>query len=395
MKTIQLLNPEYESRTGELQAFHSAKTVEAAGEFDANAESHGAICQGGDCEATPADGSLPIPVCFARTTGTSTRAWADRSLPSPVRFAWERVRDPSKTLVYDLVVSRDAEFKDPMVFKEIASPCSNVVNLHIGTRYYWKVVGHDRESVLAVSSVGTFKTHSSTPRWLQVPGISNVRDLGGWGLPGNQRIRQGLAYRSSEMNGHLDIADEGARVLIEDLKIRTDLDLRRSDESPRSALDPAMVKWVNIPVEPYSDIFKNENRIRYRKIFAIFADPSFYPILFHCYGGCDRGGTIAFLLQGLLGLDRDSMIRDYELSSLSIFGERSCSSGSPSSRGFQSLLAALQPFGDGEDGIGKQVENCILSIGVTSEEIASIRDHLTEKVGADDMRDAVSEERGD
>ena len=352
METIQLLKPGHESCTEELQVFQWPEKSEAVLDSSEQTESTGDAFQWDALKVTPDDRSIPRPVCFA----------------------WKSIRALSENLVYDLLISRDAAFEDPMVLKDIPEPCRSVVNLHIGTRYLWKVIASDRDSVLAVSPVWAFTTHSSTPRWLHVPGITNVRDLGGWRLPGNQRIRQGLTYRSSAMNGPVDITDEGRKVLIEELNIRTDLDLRfPSGEDSKAVLDQTVVKWINIPIGPYRNIVADDSREKYRQIFTVFSDPSAYPILFHCHGGCDRGGTVAFLLHGLLGLDRDSLIRDYELSSLTIWGERSRLSD-----GFQSLLSALLPFGDGKDDIGKQVENYLLSIGVTAEEIVSIRTHLIE-----------------
>jgi hypothetical protein len=364
METIQLLKPEHESCTEELQAFQWPDKSEAVRDFSEQTESAGDAFEWDARKVTSDDRSIPRPVCMA----------------------WEGIRALSENLVYDLLISRDAALEDPMVIKDIAEPCRNVVNLHTGTQYFWKVIARDRDSVLAVSAVWAFTTHSSTPRWLHVPGITNVRDMGGWRLPGNQRIRQGLVYRSSEMNGRAEITDEGKKVLIEELKIRTDLDLRRIvslRQDPRAVLDQTVVNWINIPIGPYGAIVADDSREKYRQIFTVFSDPSAFPILFHCVGGCDRSGTIAFLLHGLLGLDSDSLIRDYELSSLSIFGERSRSSDE-----FLSLLSALLPLGDGKDDIGKQVENYLLSIGVTAEEIVSIRTHLIEQLITDNRPDA-------
>jgi len=350
METIQLLKPEHESCTEELQAFQWPEKSEAVLDSSEQTESAGDVFQWDALEVIS----------------------GDRCIPKPVHFAWEDMRASSENTVYDLLISKDTAFEDPMVLKDIAQPFRSVVNLQIGTRYFWKVIARDNDSVLAVSAVWAFTTHPSTPRWLCVPGITNVRDMGGWRLPGNRRIRQGLIYRSSEMNGHVDITDEGRKVLIEELNIRTDLDLRGSHEDPKAVLDRTVVKWINTPISPYGNIVAYDSREKYRQIFKVFSDPSAYPILFHCWGGCDRGGTVAFLLHALLGLDRDALIRDYELSSLTIWGERSHLSDL-----FQSLLSALLPFGDGKDDVGKQVENYLLSIGVTAEEMASIRTHLT------------------
>ncbi|NIY15094.1 MAG: hypothetical protein GWM98_09410, partial [Nitrospinaceae bacterium] len=77
--------------------------------------------------------------------------------------------------------------------------------------------------MVAESAVASFKTDPSPPRWIRVPGITNVRDLGGWPLPGGRRIRQGMVFRSSEMNGHLNLTSRGKHILEEELGIRTDL----------------------------------------------------------------------------------------------------------------------------------------------------------------------------
>jgi hypothetical protein len=348
MNSIQLLKPAHQSTTERLQAFEWPQQPEPSSE-----------------QTTSADSSFQWDALEVIS--------GDRSMPRPVSFAWECIPTASQSTVYDLLLSTDSAFADPLVLGDIPEPCSDVVNLQIGSRYFWKIIARDGDSVLAVSPVWEFTTHTSPPRCLLVPGITNVRDIGGWRLPGNRRIRQGLIYRSSEMNGHVDITNEGRQVLIGELGIRTDIDLRGSNEAPRAVLDPAMVKWIHIPISPYGHMVEDDWREGYRQIFAIFADPSAYPILFHCWGGCDRGGTVAFLLNALLGLELTSLIHDYELSSLTIWGERS-----QQSEKFKSLLGALLPFADGKDDVGTQAENYLRSIGVTAEEIASIRAQLVD-----------------
>ena len=59
-----------------------------------------------------------------------------------------------------------------------------------------------------------------------------------------------------------------------------------------------------------------------RDIFAVLSDESNYPVYFHCNAGADRTGTLAFLIEGLLGVSYADTIRDFELTSFSKFGER-------------------------------------------------------------------------
>lgn len=57
---------------------------------------------------------------------------------------------------------------------------SEVTNLLIGQKYYWRVVAKVNDTE-GRSAVGTFLTEDRAPRLLAVKGVPNVRDLGGWG----------------------------------------------------------------------------------------------------------------------------------------------------------------------------------------------------------------------
>ena len=41
-----------------------------------------------------------------------------------------------------------------------------------------------------------------------------------------------------------------------------------------------------------------------------------YPIDFHCIGGADRTGSVAYVLEGLLGMDDESIKKDWEITRL-------------------------------------------------------------------------------
>ena len=49
----------------------------------------------------------------------------------------------------------------------------------------------------------------------------------------------------------------------------------------------------------------------YTPIFGIaaIADENRYPVYIHCTGGADRTGTLAFLINALLGVGEDDLIR--------------------------------------------------------------------------------------
>ena len=294
----------------------------------------------------------------------------DRSQPRPVEFAWEKPSIEGDSLHYDLVISKHPGLKDPIFIQNLSKTTTRVWNLEIGAQYYWKVVARRSAQILASSPLGEFTTHPQAPRWLNIPRITNVRDVGGWPLPGGKEIRQGLLYRSSEMNSHLELTPHGKDILLNQLKINTDIDLRGEGEVRKPALNH--VRYINAPIQPYANILEEQYQPFYRTIFQVFADPSAYPIIMHCWGGADRTGTVIFLLEALLGAEKKWLVLDYELTSLSIWGERKHTSDE-----FTAFLNCLSQFGKTEQ---EQVENYLKAIGITLDEITAIRKTLISQI---------------
>lgn len=300
----------------------------------------------------------------------------DRSQPRAIPFRWQSAEHDYANLLYDFYLATDPSFQQAQISTDITDSSLDICHLHLGTRYYWKVIAHCNNKIVAESPIGTLTTHAALPRWIMVPGITNVRDMGGWPLLQGGKIKQGMIYRTSELNRHLTVTVEGERVLLDELHIRTDIDLRAAGESPAPALAGDRVTWINIPVFPYNGIVDEgeHGKSAYRKIFALLAQADRYPLFFHCWGGADRAGTVAFLLGALLGMSPENLIKDYELTSLSVWGVRRSGSNE-----FSGLLRALSHDDYETLTIGEQVERYLLDIGVTAEEIVAIRTILIEE----------------
>lgn len=313
------------------------------------------------------------PVAPVSLSSASNAASPDYSRPKPVIFTWKPLPGGIGRIRYTLRLSLDAEFTAPLVLANLSQPFAAMRNLFVGTRYYWQVVAEGRRIEPVESEVWSFSTHSAMPRWVYVPGLTNMRDLGGWPTIDGQRVRQGAVYRSSAMSSRRPHPDTG-KVLIEELNIRTDLDLRAKEEKAAPVLNEAHVRWCHAPVPAYGDFATESGMERYRDAMRVFADSANFPILCHCRAGADRVGTIAVLLLGLLGVDLDDLAQDYELTSLSIWGKRSRHSAP-----FQAIMEGLKRFATSEtDSVNRQVENYVLATGVTADEIARIREGLLE-----------------
>lgn len=302
------------------------------------------------------------------------------STQAPLKLEWEG----DTNAVYELVVIRDGG--ERQTFSIPNRTQAYITNLELGAKYLWSVsqVGGE-ESVEA-----TFTTETEAPRLLYAEGVVNLRDLGGWKGRDGRRVRQNMIFRSAGLRssakskggslfggnyspGETRISEKGIVTLHDDLKIRTDIELRTKQEAAcmTSSVLGGDVAWVHVPFAAYDFI---DNPVRGREpfvlLFRTFLKKDAYPILFHCSGGRDRTGTLAFLLNGLLGVDGDDLCRDWEST---VFVEDSVKFG-PARLG--RLLSYLKNVG-GET-VPEQCERYALSCGITREEIAQFREIMLE-----------------
>lgn len=134
----------------------------------------------------------------------------------------------------------------------------------------------------------------------------NVRDLGGWRCDGGT-VKYGLLFRGGEPS----TADYN--VLVGELGIKYDLNLRGSSEATwmKSPLGDD-VYFVKADVYNwYSLANTNAWRINLRCVFDAVVHGE--PVYFHCAAGADRTGTLACILEGLLGMSQSDIDKDYEL----------------------------------------------------------------------------------
>jgi protein-tyrosine phosphatase len=66
-------------------------------------------------------------------------------------------------------------------------------------------------------------------------------------------------------------------------------------------------------IELYGRMFDDHARV-FGEVLTHLADPSRLPAIFHCTAGKDRTGIAAALVLSVLGVDRETVLHDYELS---------------------------------------------------------------------------------
>ncbi|CEI89058.1 hypothetical protein RMCBS344292_03431 [Rhizopus microsporus] len=182
------------------------------------------------------------------------------------------------------------------------------------------------------------------PRWIDVEGVMNFRDIGGWPIKdGSGYIRERIIFRCGHLAG---ITPKGIETLkrlnvIAVFDFRSEPEIERQGHMPdihgvthvpsamftKADYSPAAMasRWKGYFEGPYGfpkvyAVILEKGAPYYRKIFlhllqnhSIHSNKS---IIVHCTAGKDRTGIFCMLLLGLCGVDDEIIANEYGLSSL-------------------------------------------------------------------------------
>ena len=162
---------------------------------------------------------------------------------------------------------------------------------------------------------------------VDLEGLCNFRDLGGYPTVDGRVVRHGRLYRSDALH-RMTAADVDTVCLLE---IATVIDLRAPDEVAHvgtGLIDELGAQYHNLPTRPalLTEIagdgaptsaaehyfgYLGEGRTCFGRVVETFADPGAFPAVFFCNAGKDRTGAIAAMVLGLLGVDDETVAADY------------------------------------------------------------------------------------
>lgn len=301
--------------------------------------------------------------------------------PKSVKLTWD-IKDSSYSH-YKVYVSKDTDVKNGDTYLTFSNFVT-LSDLFIDTVYYWQVEAFDSEDKIVDSSVLYSFLVGKSPRTINIEGVSNSRDIGGKETTNDKVIKQGMLFRSANLDS---ITDKGREQALYTYGIKTDLDLRNPTEIT-GHISPISkdVQLINVAgcywIDGANGLNVEENWAS-RMLYELkpFTDPNNYPMIFHCAIGQDRTGSLAIVIEGLLGATLEEIAIDYELSSFSsaVWDPKAPIYVQDKLRyQYLPLINYINSFGTEEEPFMDKCERYVKAVGFTEEEIQAVRDIMWE-----------------
>ena len=288
-----------------------------------------------------------------------------------------------------------------ILMQEVESPADGYLAITAGGDYWWEIRSNG-EVAYDLLTVGNWRSPYTPQNYHVALPVHKGRNLivatvftgtGGWAwgwekLDGNpsvlahdrvrlqeQMAKQGLdKVVKTRTPGKNRLKGAALDYALHTMGIKSDIDLRSDGECWGMKGSPLGkdVTWFHYSSGAYGGMQTNFGKAAFTNVFKVFLDEKNYPIDFHCIAGQDRTGAVAFIINGLLGVEEEELYRDWEST-----GFWNPSPAFNHKRLFDNLYAGFNKW-PGKT-INERIEAYVLSLGFTKADIAHLRDIMLEE----------------
>ena len=308
---------------------------------------------------------------------------ARRDTPEPATIFWNQ---NTSATAQQVTWSLNADFSDAFTAEVGLSDAHyEIYNLLPNQTYYYKVT-------LTIDGTPTDIINSSFTtsgqlRQIYAEGTGNMRDLGGWATASGKPIKYGLIYRGAEWNGEYQLTPDGIEAL-RAIGMKAELDLRIDWEAAYINESPlgSDVVYKRITNEDYYESGMQNRKDLYKQDLEFVFDcvKNDLPVYFHCHIGADRTGTLAVILEGLLGVNMSDLYKDYELTTFSYYETYRYKEN------IDGILEYINSL-EGETLTDKFYSYCHTELGLSAKDIADFRMKMLGTLYDSDVKNVVSE----
>ena len=281
---------------------------------------------------------------------------------------------------YSVSISQTKDMSNAMEIMGTNEQSIEAYNFFVGDNYY-RINAYKNN--VRVSS-GIFKTTvtDGAPRNLYVgTKMTNCRDTGGRETEQGAMVKQGLLYRTCGSGYNMDgikIDDEGKRILLNELKIKTEINVNDGDNYNFNIqgikVYDTLCDYANSSNPSKHHFSRNAESVK--NVFEILADKDNYPIAYHCRIGTDRTGLLAILINGVIGVSINDIYQDYLFSNFGKIGNKRYIGAQAGEDNIQKYMQEINALPG--DSFQEKTYNALLAIGVPAETIEKVKEILLE-----------------
>ena len=309
----------------------------------------------------------------AGTTGAKTIAQMQATvdgISTKMSVTWhqcpEAVRNYIANVTYDPSDYSNSQIANYAPATPVASN-TKPIGKTVGGVTYYNEVPNVETPFASTNEAGTVKPLDRL-RWLNTATI-NVRDLGGWDCDGGT-VKYGMLFRGGEPSA----ADK--HLMVDEIGVKHELQLRGTSEEPQ----PYSLWGINFShTTKYVWLSVAEStKPTWKEIFdCVFSTVNKnVPLYFHCAAGADRTGTVAVMLEALLGVSQSDIDKDYELTNFHTGTGTEAAARRRNEDEYKNYISAIKAVplvGGLTDTFRNRAVSFVLSLGYTIEQINAFR----------------------